>query len=104
MNETRRLYFLPIVRRSFAYYLLTHQEVYLFLRGFVILLENLRLTFTANRNGKPQIYIFIMLFTGREVRIGRYLPEDMKMARGRRPRAIFMTEGKYFPIRTKQGR
>ncbi len=27
-----------------------------------------------------------MLFTGREVRIGRYLP-------------IFMTEGKYLPIR-----
>ena len=60
MNETRRLYFLPIVRRSFAYYLLTHQEVYLFLRGFVILLENLRLTFTANRNGKPQIYIYVI--------------------------------------------
>ncbi len=45
-----------------------------------------------------------MLFTGREVRIGRYLPEVMKMARGRRPRAIFMTEGKYLPIRTEQGR
>ena len=45
-----------------------------------------------------------MLFTGREVRIGRYLPELMKMARGRRPRAIFMTEGKYLPIRTEQGR
>ena len=61
MNETRRLYFLPIVRRSFAYYLLTHQEVYLFLRGFVILLENLRLTFTANRNGKPQIYTYMLI-------------------------------------------
>ena len=45
-----------------------------------------------------------MLFTGREVQMGRDLPEVIKMARGLRPRAIFMTEGKYLPIQTEQGR
>ncbi len=36
------------------------------------------------------------------VRIGRYLPSVMKMALGLRPRAIFMTSGKYLPIRTSR--
>ena len=41
-----------------------------------------------------------MLFTGREVRIGKNcapVPEVLSMAPGRRPRAILKTEGTVFP-------
>ena len=38
-----------------------------------------------------------MLFTGGEVRMGKNCASVLKTARGRRPRAVFKTEGTFFP-------
>ena len=38
-----------------------------------------------------------MLFTGREVRIGKTVPEVLSTAQGRRLRAVLKTEGTVFP-------
>ena len=38
-----------------------------------------------------------MLFAGREVRIGKTVPEVMSTARGLRPRAVLKTKGTVFP-------
>ena len=46
---------------------------------------------------KLQAWNLYMLFTGREVRNGKTVPEVLDTTQGRRPKAVHKTEGTVFP-------
>ena len=51
----------------------------------------------SSRNKRKTSFKIYMLFTGREVRMGKTVPEVLITTQGRSPRAVLKTKGTVFP-------